>query len=251
MHSDGERSGREVSAPGSDPSHAAMPTARRELSPILLLGAAATAALVLLAVTGLVTGERLPALDRRLLIALRDSTDLTLPLGPPWLRGASRDVTSLGGPAVVTLAVGASALFLVLSRRIVSAGALILAVGGAVLTEVLLKDTLGRARPDFSPLPEYITTMSFPSGHATMAAAAYLSLGAILAHVQPQRRLKAFVAGTAVVIVLLIGLTRVHLAVHWPSDVLAGWTLGAGWAAACWAALLLVEQRSATISRSS
>jgi undecaprenyl-diphosphatase len=210
----------------------ATPVSRRELSPILLLGAAATAALVLLALAAFTTGEGLPALDRRLLLALRDPNDLTLALGPSWLRGASRDVTGLGGGTVVTLAVGVAALFLTLVRRIASAGVLLLSVGGAVLVERLLKGTLGRARPDLSPLPEYVTTMSFPSGHATMAAAAYLSLGAILAHAQPRRRLKAVVGGTAVLLVLLIGMTRVHLA------------------AACWAALLLVEQRRAVTSRS-
>src|SRR5690606_17887560 len=81
-----------------------------------------------------------------------------------------------------------------------------------------------------------VQTWSFPSGHATSSAVVYLTLGALLTRVQPRRRIKAYVLGVALALTLLVGLSRVYLGVHWPSDVLAGWALGAGWAMLCWGA---------------
>ena len=79
-----------------------------------------------------------------------------------------------------------------------------------------------------------VYTASFPSGHATGAAATYLTLGALLARFQPQRRLKLYLIGLAATLTVAIGVSRVYLGVHWPTDVLAGWTLGTSWALLCW-----------------
>lgn len=78
-----------------------------------------------------------------------------------------------------------------------------------------------------------VQTYSFPSGHATSAAVTYLTLGALLARVQPRKRIKAYILGVALVLTLLIGMSRIYLGVHWPSDVLAGWAMLA-WAAGRW-----------------
>jgi undecaprenyl-diphosphatase len=88
-----------------------------------------------------------------------------------------------------------------------------------------------------------VHTSSFPSGHASGAAATYLTLGALLARFQRERHLKVYVLGLAVAVTVAVGASRVYLGVHWPTDVLAGWTLGAGWALLCWTVARLLQRR--------
>src|SRR4030095_11507056 len=88
--------------------------------------------------------------------------------------------------------------------------------------------------PALVPHSVVVHTASFPSGHAMMAAVVYLTLGALLARVQPHRRLKSYSLTLAVVLTVLVGLSRLYLGVHWPTDVLAGWIAGAAWALRAW-----------------
>jgi undecaprenyl-diphosphatase len=67
-----------------------------------------------------------------------------------------------------------------------------------------------------------------------LSAVVYLTLGALLLRTLQHRRVKIFVLACAVLLTLLVGISRVYLGVHWPTDVLAGWTAGALWAAMCW-----------------
>jgi undecaprenyl-diphosphatase len=67
-----------------------------------------------------------------------------------------------------------------------------------------------------------------------LSAVTYLTIGALLASMHDSRRLKVFFLGLAIVVTVIVGLTRVYLGVHYPTDVLAGWCLGAAWAAICW-----------------
>jgi undecaprenyl-diphosphatase len=83
---------------------------------------------------------------------------------------------------------------------------------------------------------------SFPSGHAMLSASVYLTLGTLLARLQQQRFQAILLMGTAILVTVLVGISRVYLAVHWPSDVLAGWVAGSIWAVVCWLAAWKIRQ---------
>lgn len=104
-----------------------------------------------------------------------------------------------------------------------------------LLASTLLKQLFARPRPDLVPHAQLVYTSSFPSGHSMMSAVTFLTIGALLAGAQSSLRLKAYLLGSAALLTLLVGASRVYLGVHWPTDVLAGWTAGAAWALLCWA----------------
>ncbi len=173
------------------------------------------------------------AFDRAILLALRNPFDPADALGPKWLEEAARDITSLGGPGVLCLLVLAVAAFFRLAERRGAALFVLAANGGGALMAQLLKALFNRPRPDVVP-DAYVFSTSFPSGHAMMSAAVYLTLGALIAHAVSGLRLRVYVMGVALLLAGIVGITRVYLGVHWPSDVIAGWAAGAAWAAACW-----------------
>ncbi len=172
-------------------------------------------------------------IDERLLLALRDPADPTDPLGPPWVEETMRDFTALGGGAILFLIIASVVGYLAIQRKYRAALLLALAIIGGMVLSQLLKSTFGRPRPDLVPHGSYVYFTSFPSGHSMMSAATYLTLGALLARLQERRRLKIYVLALAMLITLLVGISRIYLGVHWPTDVLAGWTAGAVWAALC------------------
>jgi undecaprenyl-diphosphatase len=181
-------------------------------------------------------GETL-AFDRRILMALRNPADLSDPIGPRWLQESLRDVTALGGFTVLWLIVLISALAFLFHGKRRQAVLFVAVVAMAQLSANLLKGVYGRPRPDFLPHDMFVYAGSFPSGHSTVAAATWLALATMIASLEPKAHTKALAYGAAVVVILAVGFSRIYLGVHWPSDVLAGWTLGAGWALAGWIAL--------------
>jgi undecaprenyl-diphosphatase len=182
-------------------------------------------------------------LDRAILLLFRNPADVSDPIGPVWLESAVRDVTALGGTVVITIVTLGAAGFLLLSGKRGAALFVIVSIVGAVLLSFTIKAGIERPRPDLFPHGAPVYTASFPSGHATGAAATYLTLGALLARFQAHRRLKIYLLTLAVILTLLIGLSRLYLGVHWPSDVLAGWTLGACWALLCWLVARQLQRR--------
>lgn len=182
-------------------------------------------------------------IDRDILLALRTEGDLSDPIGPGWVEEMGRDLTALGGVAVLTLATASVALYFLMRHRTSSMLFLLSAVGGGIAISSIAKDVFDRPRPELVPYGSYVHTASFPSGHSMMAAVAYLSLGVLIARVQPSRRLKAFIILIAVMLTVLVGISRVYLGVHWPTDVLAGWLAGAAWAAICFAVAQYLGRR--------
>lgn len=188
-------------------------------------------------------GEEM-ALDRVLLLALRNPADLSDPLGPRWFELVMTDLTALGGGTVLTVLTLATLGYLLLLRKWGTALMVACSVGGGALASQLLKLLIERPRPDLVPHGVQVLTLSFPSGHATMSASVYLTLGVLLASLQGSRRAAVYLLLVAGLLTLAIGISRVYLGVHWPSDVLAGWSLGAAWALLCLMVSLWLRDRS-------
>ena len=182
------------------------------------------------------------ALDQAILLAMRSSDDLNDPIGPRWFEEMMRDFTALGGVGVLTFITLSFAGFLALQRKFHAAILLLFAVGGGTLLSFLLKGGFDRPRPDLVPHESYVVTSSFPSGHSMMSAVTYLTLGALLAWAQPRRQIKAYLLILSIALTIVVGISRVYLGVHWPTDVLAGWAAGAVWALFCWIVARWLQQ---------
>jgi undecaprenyl-diphosphatase len=185
------------------------------------------------------------AADQAILLALRDPTDPSNPIGPLWVEMMFRDLTSLGSPSVLALVTIAAVSYLWIDRKRGAALFVVIAVAGGAALEILLKLGFARPRPELVSHLVDVNSFSFPSGHATMATITYLTLGVLLARVQKHRRMKLYLLAVATFLALLVGFTRVYLGVHWPTDVLAGWCVGAAWALGCWLVATWLQDRGA------
>ena len=172
--------------------------------------------------------------DQTVLLALRNPADLSDPIGPAWLEEAARDITSLGSYVVLGFVLCAVLAYLVMTQKRAAALWISASVGGGVVLSNALKFAFERPRPEIVPHAVRVFTSSFPSGHATLAAVSYLTLGALLASLHSSRQLKLYFISVAIFLTVAIGLSRLYLGVHYPTDVLAGWCVGAAWAALCW-----------------
>jgi len=173
-------------------------------------------------------------LDTRILVALRKSDDPSRPIGPSWVENSLLDLTAIGGPTVLGLVVVAVVGFLVLQTRYHTAIVVLATAASGELVNYVLKNVFLRPRPDVVPHLRNVTTSSFPSGHAMESAIIYLTLGAMLMRLSERRITKVYTMGIAIALTLLVGISRVYLGVHYPTDVIAGWMFGFFWASLCW-----------------
>ncbi|MDO6586397.1 phosphatase PAP2 family protein [Salipiger sp. 1_MG-2023] len=185
----------------------------------------------------------LHAFDEAVLLSLRVPGDPSLPIGGPQLQVAMRDLTALGGVTALSLLVLVVLAFLVMLRRRASALLLLVAILGGQGLSHLAKAGFDRPRPDLVPHGVDVMTASFPSGHSMMSAITYLTLAVMLARTERSLRVRVYFVAVAAVLAILIGVSRVYLGVHWPSDVLAGWSLGAAWALGVWLVARWLAQR--------
>jgi len=181
--------------------------------------------------------------DQRILSAMRLADDPAVPIGPDWLATSARDITALGDMAVLSLLIVFTGLFLVLEHRWRAALFIVLATVTGRLMSSGLKLLFSRDRPELVPHLTEVSTASFPSGHSTMAAVVFLTLGLLLTRISTQKRTRIFILCVALLLTALVGCTRVYLGVHYPTDVLAGWLVGLSWALLCWAVFRLLQMQ--------
>lgn len=179
--------------------------------------------------------------DRAVLLAFR--TQAGDPLGPSWLQEMMRDFTSLGGIGILTFVTLAIVGYELLERRWRLALTVVVAVLGGVAFSTLIKRLVDRDRPEVVSHAVEVSSASFPSGHSMMAATVYLTLAALLIRFRSRRATEVYVLAAAVAATGVVGLSRVYLGVHWPTDVIAGWTIGAAWALLVWLVAAFIERR--------
>lgn len=201
---------------------------------LLLVALAAGGLFLFLKLAGEVLEGETSTFDEKLLLFLRSTDDPGTPVGPYWLLHAVDDITALGGVTVLSLMTVIILGYLLLARRLHIAIFTFVAVVGGWLLSAGLKLGIARPRPDIVPHLVEVSDLSFPSGHAMLSAVTYLTLGALLSRAETSRITGLYTIGVAIFLTLIVGLSRIYLGVHYPTDVLGGWCAGATWALICW-----------------
>jgi undecaprenyl-diphosphatase len=182
-------------------------------------------------------------LDERIIRALRRPDDPATPIGPAWMEEVARDITALGGVPLIVLIAGSVIGFLGLDRKFGAMAFVFGATASGFALSVALKALFRRPRPEVVPHLMRAYSSSFPSGHSMMSAVVYLTLGVLLAQLAHRRLLKFYFLVLAVLLTALVGVSRVYLGVHYPTDVLAGWTAGLVWAVLGWLVQRALQRR--------
>jgi undecaprenyl-diphosphatase len=216
----------------------------REPAILLAIGGIAAGIWMFAAIADEVMEGGGPAFDRKLLLAMRSPPDLA-PIGSPAVQDAARDITALGGVSILGLLTAGTCGFLALDGKRRMALFVCVCVVSGLIVSTILKNRFNRERPELVPRAAYASGPSFPSGHSMMSALTYLTLGALLARSQERKRLKTYFLLLAALLTLMVGVTRVYFGVHWPTDVLAGWTAGAVWALFSWLAARWLQNHGA------
>jgi undecaprenyl-diphosphatase len=212
---------------------------RHELTWLFVGLGACVLLFVFIALAGeVIEGDTL-TFDTKILRALRNPTDPSKPIGPPWIENALLDLTAIGGSTVLGLVVLAVVGFMVLQQRYRTALFVLLTTVTGEILNAGMKHLFNRPRPSVVPHLRDAFSTSFPSGHAMESAIVYLTLGAILMRAAETRLTKAYIMTVAVILTILVGVSRVYLGVHYPTDVIGGWIIGFMWASVCW----LISQR--------
>ena len=215
---------------------AVLAIARSEAIVLAAMAAAAAATLAFIDIADDSSEGKGRAFDQAVLEWLHPYADHAKPIGPDWFGHAVRDLTSLGSVAVLAVLALIVFFYLVLQKRRLKAAALVVSLGGGLMLSETLKQVFERTRPPAEWHAAESLNASFPSGHALLSTVVYLTLGAMLARAAKTPALKGYAMGVAVALAFVVGASRVYLGVHWASDVLGGWSLGAAWATVCWLA---------------
>lgn len=227
--------------PGLDPGRALSRGSRtfaaaRGPAPLLLYAAVAGGALAFVAIADAIRKPATQAVERRILMAARSPGDVTDAIGPELVEQGIRDLTALGSAVVITTVTAASSLYFLFRGERQAAAVMFVSVAGAAALVGALKLAFRRPDPGLVPNAVMVSSTSFPSGHSMMSMVTYSMLAGLTARSHPGSRMQPLLVGSAGILSLLVGLSRIYLGIHWPTDVLAGWALGGSWTAASWAA---------------
>lgn len=167
--------------------------------------------------------------DAPLLLWFRASSDAGQLAGPEWAAAFWLGMTWLGDTTPRIVVAGLTIVGLLLLRRWHSA----LFMAGVLLSGIALSTALkhwvGRPRPHLVAHLDHVSSQSFPSGHTLNSTLFYLTVALMLASLLPQRAMRWIVYMLAISLSMAIGISRIALGVHWPSDVLASWVIASAW----------------------
>lgn len=206
---------------------------RRELWILLPAVVVFGSLLIFAKISGEVRENEWHASETGIMRSLRTVEDPSIPIGPKWMQHSALDISALGGGSVLTLMTLLVLGYLLLLRRYHAVLLVLVATVGGMLLNNSLKQFFGRERPSIVPHLSEVASASYPSGHSMLSAIVYLTLGVMLAQSTSSWRLRMYFVGSALLVTFLIGLTRVYLGVHYPTDVLGGWTVGTAYAVLC------------------
>ena len=193
----------------------------------------------------------LRAFDSRLVRAFAGASGAGQVRGPAWLATSMRDITSLGGLTLTSATALMAGVFFLSLRRFKAAATLLCSSSGGIAISFALKDFFARPRPDQDLHMVTTETFGFPSGHAMVSAAVYLTLAGILAKNFQHRQTRLLTFLAAGLMIVSTGVSRVFLGVHYPTDVLGGWLLGLAWACLWLLVYSALQPRARTPSPSS
>ena len=187
------------------------------------------AAFAFLALALFIASGRSFAFDRSIVLLFRVAGDPATPIGPAWLHEAVRDMTAFGSFVGLGLMTITASLALWVCRHRPLAIGLALSVIAATLASTGLKILIGRDRPDIVEHAALTFTASFPSGHAFLSAVTLLSIAGFVGLASRREDIARLCLWLAWLMIALIGVSRIYLGVHWPTDVIGGWCLGIAW----------------------
>lgn len=187
-----------------------------------------------IAIADEVSENEIASFDKFVFTLFRNPADISDPLGPPWFEETMAEITALGGYPILVVLVTVVIGYLLVVRLFGPALFVLIAILSGTAVSQVLKILYDRPRPDIVEHLVVVHTASFPSGHATMSAVVYLTLATLIVRLVDDVGARIYVMSIAALVAILVGLSRIYLGVHWPSDVAAGWALGVAWACLSW-----------------